>query len=107
MSQPDNNSDNIDALPVDQNSPSHTDIQIVDSLFKQKHSTIQKMLAGTQDILIVGFIFLLFSIPQSDELLKKVLPVTEKSPYILLGVKKLIFMFVYFVVKNMYLVRKK
>ena len=32
---------------------------------------IQKLLSGTKDVLIIGFIFLLFSLPQFDELLKK------------------------------------
>lgn len=103
----DNNSDSIDALPTDQNNPTHTEIQIVEQLFKQKHNTIQKFLGGTKDVLVVGFIFLLFSLPQFDELLKKVLPSTEKSPYILVAIKAVLFAFVYFLVKNIYLVRKR
>jgi hypothetical protein len=103
----DSNSDNIDALPTDQNNPSHTEIQIVDTLFKQKHNTVQKLLSGTKDVLVVGFIFLLFSLPQFDELLKKLIPATEKSPYILVGVKAVLFAFAYFLVKNLYLVRKR
>jgi hypothetical protein len=103
----DSNSDSIDALPTDQNNPSHAEIQIVDTLFKQKHNTVQKLLSGTKDVLIIGFIFLLFSLPQFDDLLKKLIPATEKSLYILVGVKAVLFAFVYFLVKNLYLVRKR
>jgi hypothetical protein len=103
----DTNSDSIDTLPTDQNNPSHAEIQIVDSLFKQKHNTVQKLLGGTKDVLIVGFIFLLFSLPQFDDLVKKFIPTTEKSPYILVGVKAVLFAFVYFLVKNLNLVRKR
>lgn len=99
--------DNIDTLPTDQNSPSHAEIQIVDQLFKQKHNTIHKILEGTKDIVVVGFIFLLFSLPQLDDILKKLIPATEKSSYVLIAVKALFFMFVYFLVKNLYLVRKR
>ena len=103
----DPNSDNIDILPTDQNNPSHSEIQIVDTLFKQKHNTVQRLLSGTKDVLVIGFIFLLFSLPQFDELLKKLIPVTENSPYLFVGVKAVLFAFVYFLVKNLYLVRKR
>lgn len=103
----DTNSDSIDALPTDQNNPSHAEIQIVDSLFKQKHGTVQKILSGTKDVLVIAFIFLLFSLPQFDDLLKKFIPAAENSAYILIAVKSVLFAFVYFLVKNVYLVRKR
>jgi len=103
----DNNSDIIDSLPTDQNNPTHSEIQIVDQLFKQKHSTVQKILQGTKDVLIIGFIFILFSVPQFDELLKKIVPSTQTSPYILVIVKAILFSFMYFLVKNLYLVKKR
>lgn len=103
----DKNSDSIDALPTDQNNPTHSEIQIVDQLFKQSHGTVQKILRGTKDVLVVALIFLLFSLPQFDELLKKFVPSAEKSLYILIGVKAILFAFVYFIVKNVYLVRKQ
>lgn len=103
----DNNSDNIDALPTDQNNPTHAEIQIIDQLFKQKHNTIQKILGGTKDVLIIAFIFLLFSLPQFDEFLKRIIPTTEKSLYIFIAVKTVLFAFMYFLVKNLYLVRKR
>lgn len=102
----DNNSDSIDTLPTDQNMPSHSEIQIVDTIFKQ-NGTVQKFLSGTKDVLVLGFIFLIFCLPQFDDLVKRLVPSTEKSPYIFMGFKTLIFMFVYFIVKNIYLVRKK
>lgn len=103
----DNNSDSIDALPTDQNNPTHAEIQIIDQLFKQKHSIVQKILSGTKDVLVIGFVFLLFSLPQFDEFLKKLIPTTENSPYILVAIKAVLFAFVYFLVKNLYLVRKR
>ena len=116
MSKPQNNSpvvtfdvpaDSIDTLPTDQNMPTHKEILIVDTLFKEKHTLIQTILNGTKDVLIVGFIFILLSIPQTDDFIRKFISSTQNSPYILLFVKTLIFMVCYFVVKNIYLVRKK
>lgn len=99
--------DPIENLPTDKTVPSHTEIQIVDTLFKQKQTTIQNMLAGTKDVLIVGFVFAILSIPQIDPLITKLVPITATSPYIMLLVKTLIMMIVYFVLKNLYLVRNK
>lgn len=106
MSNIDNNSDLIDSLPTDENNPTHSEIQIVDSLFKQQHTTVQKILLRSKDVIIVGFLFVLFSLPQIDEFIKKFAPSTETSVYIFIFVKTLLFMFSYFVLKNMYLVRK-
>lgn len=102
----DNNSDFLDSLPTDKNTPSHTEVQIVDSLFKKQHTVVQKILAGSKDVILVGFLFLVFSLPYIDDLVKKFAPSTETSVYIFIFVKTLFFMFAYFLLKNMYLVRK-
>ncbi len=101
-----NNEDPIDALPVDQNPPSQSEIQILDTLFKQTHTTTRKIFEGTKDVMLVGFLYILFSLPQIDTFVYKIAPSSQASPYILLFVKSLIYMLVYFVIKYMYLVRK-
>lgn len=106
MATYDTNSDIIDSLPVDQNIPTHGEIQIVDSIFKQKYSTIQKLLNGLKDILIIGFLFLVCSIPQLEGVIKHFAPSSENSVYIMILIKTFIFMFLYFIVKNIYLIRK-
>ena len=102
----DNYSDRIEGLPTDKNLPTHAEIQIVDALFKQKHTLVQTMLLGMKDVLMVGLLFILFSLPQIDEVIVRFAPATSTSSYILVGVKTVLFMFAYFVVKNSYLVRK-
>ena len=97
--------DPIDSLPTDNNAPTQTEAFVTDTLFKQQQ-TVNKFLDRVKDVLIVGFIFILFSLKQVDELICKVVPACEKSPYILLGIKTLFFMLAYFIVKNIYLVRK-
>lgn len=101
-----NSSDFIESLPTDKNPPTHTEIQIVDSLFKQQHTIIQKILVESKDVILVGFLFLLFSFPQIDDLIRKYIPSTETSIYIFIFSKTLLFMACYFLIKNMYLVRK-
>lgn len=100
-------SDSIDNLPTDKNAPTHSEIEIVDTLFKEKQTTVQKLLEGTKDVLVLGFLFILFSLPQCDDIVYKFVPSAISSPYILVVVKAVAFMFIYFLIKNLYLVRKK
>lgn len=98
--------DSIYTLRTDQSEPTPAEAQIVETLFKHQHTTIQKLLMGTQDVMIVGLLFILFSFPQLDEFIIKLFPTGSKSQYILLGIKTICFMGSYFLLKNMYLVRK-
>jgi uncharacterized membrane protein YqhA len=98
--------DSIHTLPTDKSELSQPEIQIVETLFKHQHTTIQKMLMGTQDVILVGLLFILFAFPQLDEFIIKLFPTSATSQYILLGIKTAGFMLSYFVLKNIYLVRK-
>lgn len=98
--------DSLDSLPVDQNVPSPNEVHILDTLFKKKHSVVQKILLETKDVMLVGFLFIIFSLPQVDEIIKKLIPMTNTSVYIAVLVKSVGFMILYFLVKNLYLVRK-
>lgn len=97
--------DSIDTLPVDKNTPSATELQLINTVFREQ-PMMQKLLDGTKDILVLGLLFIGFSLPQVDEAIQKVVPSTRSSPYILLMVKAMLFMFIFFIIKNMYLVRK-
>ena len=101
-----NTGDYIDQLPSDVSVPSHNEIKIIDQLFQQKKSMLDRILHQTKDIIILAGLFILFSLPFVDNLIKQVVTVTTKSQYILIGVKSLIFVIIYFIIKNLYLVRK-
>ena len=99
--------DIIEQLPVDTSVPSHNEIRITDQLFQQKKSIFDKILHNTKDILIIGGLFIVFSLPFVDNLITKFITVAGSSPYILIGVKTLLFVFSYFIIKNLYLARKR
>ena len=110
MSQPGvhhTDADVIENLPVDQSIPSHNELRIVDTLFKQKMTFMQRLFASTKDILLLGILFIIFSLPQVDSLLRKFIPIAERSSIVLVLIKTCLFMIIYYVIKNMYLVRKK
>jgi hypothetical protein len=106
-SQPETASgDSIDTLPTDQTVPSHNEIQMVENLFKQKQSTVQKLLSGAKEFVLLLLLFIVFSLPQLDSILRKIISMAE-SPYMLIAIKGVLFVVVYFLIKNLYLVRKK
>jgi hypothetical protein len=99
--------DVIEQLPADTSVPSYNEIRIVDQLFQQKKGIFDRILGQTKDIVILGGLFIVFSLPFIDDLIKKFVTAAGTSPYILIGIKALLFVFSYFIIKNLYLARKK
>jgi hypothetical protein len=69
--------DPITNLPMDQSQPSQNEIQIVDTLFTKHRSTMDKIVLEAKDSLLIGLLFVVFSLPIVDNLLRKMLPITE------------------------------
>ena len=99
--------DMIEQLPTDQTVPSHNEIRIVDTLFQKKKGIIDRVLKNTKDVLILGILFMVFSLPLLDNLIKSFINLAEKSEYILVGIKAILFMISYFIINNVYLIRRK
>lgn len=100
-------SDEIKKLPTDQSLPSPNEVQILNTLFQHKYSAVQKIMSQTKDVLLIGLLYILFSLPQIDDMIRKLIPVTTSSIYMLIFVKALLFMLIYFIIKNLYLVKKQ
>jgi hypothetical protein len=99
-------SDDINVLPFDQSNPTDTEMQIANSLFKENYSNVEKIMFGLKDVFVIGILFFVFSLPQLDEMIKGFYPYTATSVYALMFAKAILFMVAYFVIKNMYLVKK-
>lgn len=99
-------SDDIAQLPYDQNKPTETEIQIMNALFKENHSNIEKLFHGLKDVALIGVLFFIISLPQINNQIQSFYPYTGTSPYIMSFAKACLFMILYFIIKNMYLVRK-
>jgi hypothetical protein len=99
--------DEISALPTNQNQPSHNELKIVDTLFKHHSNTITSITKEFKDSLILGLLFIFFSLPQVDELFKKYISITKNSMYMLLLVKAIFFIFAFWIIKNFNLLKKK
>ena len=99
--------DDIKMLPVDKNPPSVNEIHLVNSLFtEQNKGILNTVLVEGKDAILVGLLFVLFSLPQVDELLFKLIPSSRNSIYILLGVKAILITILWWIIKYFYLSRK-
>lgn len=102
----DQNADSIATLPTNQVQPSHNELKIVDTLFKSHGGTMNKIFAEVQDAILIGILFIVVSLPQTDDLLKRLLPMTQNSPYILMLTKAIALIILYWLLKNLWLAKK-
>ena len=103
----DNNADRIDVLPTNQTQPSHNELQIVDTLFKNHGAEVNSIVNESKEAMLIGILFILFSLPQVSDLIQKFLPISRDSFYFLLLAKALMLMLVYWLIKNFWLSRKQ
>lgn len=101
------NSDSIDKLPTDDNVVSHSELQLANVLFKEKQNFLSKVISGTKDVLFVIGLYLIFCMPQIDDLIKKFFPSSMNSIYIFSGIKAFLFGFSFFLIQNIHSVYKK
>ena len=99
-------SDLIDDLPADQTLPSNNELQLANALFRDKQRSFNQIVNNSKDVLIVGVLFIIFSLPQTNELLHRFVPSSATSLYSEILLKALACMFVFFLIKNLYLVKK-
>ena len=99
--------DPIDKLPMDQSQPTHKELQIVDTLFTKHKGTVSVIVQEAKDSVIVGLLFIVFSLPPIENLIRRFLPITDKSIYIRIGIKALIVASLFWLIKHFYLSRKK
>jgi hypothetical protein len=100
------NSDNISELPIDKIQPSGDELEIVNTLFKNHNKTMMNIFNEIKDTLLIGLLFIVFTLPQLDVLLNKFIPITQTSVYILTIIKMTMVMILYWIIKYFYLSRK-
>ena len=99
--------DYLEQLPTDNQTPTNDEIHVIDTIFKKETTTMQKILIELREALIVGVLFIILCLPQVDEWIKKIVKAADASPYILILLKACIFIFLFYAIKNLYIVRNK
>lgn len=102
-----NNSDLIEILPVDKTQPTHDELNVINTLFKTHNNTMNILFDEVKETFIVGILFLVFSIPQIDDLIKKFIPITNNSIFILIIIKSLFVMLIFWILKHFKFILKK
>ena len=98
--------DNINTLPTDKNNPSEVDQNIANTIFGENLSITQKLVKEGKDMFIIGLLFVVFSLPQLDDIIKKFIPITVNSIYMLILIKAILLMVIFWLIKHFYLSRK-
>lgn len=94
-------------LPVDKHQPSSSEVQIMNSLFQPRNIPLIKAVGGEfKEAALGGLIFFILSLPIVDGMICKFITAAS-SPYILLGIKSLLFIFIYWIINHFYLAKKK
>jgi len=100
-------SDNLKSLPTNKNKISDTDINLSNSLFGPHNRELKDTLVEeSRDILVLGLLFIIFSLNQVDDIIKKFVPITSNSQYFLILGKAILVMILYWLIKHFYLSQK-
>lgn len=97
--------DVITNLPTDGSMPSHEELQIINSIFRENKATKGRLFSEAKEGVILIMLFIILSIEPVDKLLKKIIPIASSSPYILILIKGIILAVVFYMIKNLYLVK--
>jgi hypothetical protein len=101
--QNDNNADIITNLPTNNNQPLHNELKIIDLLFENKGNAM--LIKEISKLFLLAILYVLFSFPNIDNIITKMIPQTKKSVYILLGIKTISFVVIYWLIINFWLSR--
>ena len=91
--------DNIKNLPTNTDTINDLDLQIVNNLFVSKSNIKENVFKAGKELIIISIIFIIFSLPQTDNLLKKLIPITNNYIYNILF-KTILFLIFYFFLKH-------
>jgi len=102
------NYDMIANLPIDKSIPTESELMMLNTLFKEKEkkSVVRSVVNEAYEPFFVGILFVLLSIPQLDDLIKKNIQITQNSIYFLLLFKMFIIMILFWIIKHFHLCKK-
>lgn len=88
--------DEIESLPNTKTNITVDEINIMNTFF----SNNDKLINDIKEMILLLVLYIIFSINAVDILIKKFIPITNNSIYILYTIKGLIFVISYFLIKN-------
>jgi len=98
--------DFLNSLPTNNVQPSTTEMSVIEKLFETHKDTAKNVVKDFKNEFIVGIVVFALLLPQTDALLLKYVPYTQKSPYILMILKVLIFVLLSWLIRNFWLLKE-
>jgi len=99
------NGDPIARLPTDASMPSHDELQIINTIFRENKAANGRIFEEAKEAIILVVLFIILSIEPVDKTLKKFIPAANNT-YVLILIKGIILGVAFYAIKNLYLVRK-
>ena len=101
--------DSIINLPINNQPPSNHELKVVKELFEdpEHQETINTSVNELKDYILAGILFLIFSLKALDNLLKNNVAIFENSEIILVLFKALLFIIIFYVIRNFVLAFKQ
>jgi hypothetical protein len=93
--------DYIYDLPVDKHKQQNeVEIELLRTLFKKNQSFFTVVLKESYESFLVALLFLLFTIPYTENIIKSIFPVTENLTVLLIVIKFICVMIAYWIMKQ-------
>lgn len=99
------NGDLIETLPIAKQSHTEEQLKVANMIFKEDPSTISVIGRELKDGIIISILFIIFSSVQVDELIKRAIP-NSNNMFVLLGVKCIAVVILFYIFKNFHFSRK-
>jgi hypothetical protein len=100
-----NYQDTIEKLPVEETTPNQEQLALAMSIFDYEKE-MNCVLSEFKESVIIVILFIIFSLPQLDEMLKKYIP-PLKNQVFLVGFKCTCVIFLYYMFKNYQVIKQK
>ena len=97
--------DTIQSLPVEETLADPGQVGFAKSIFEdpKKQSAIYSEFS---DSIILVFLFVIFNSEKADNLIRQYVPITRNSNVYLVALKCVLFVFLFYIIKNFQLIRK-
>mgnify|MGYP003981706667 CR=1 FL=1 len=92
--------DSINKLPTDKSTINHDEIKIVDKIFKENENKISNIMNDFRDAILGAVLYIILSMPMVDSLLKSFIPIANNSPIFLMIFKAILFVFLFYFIRN-------
>jgi hypothetical protein len=92
------NHDLIIELPTDESDIVENELQVLNMIFKENPNTFKAIFKEVYDSIIVAILFIIFSLPYTDNIINSILPITNNYSFLIV-IKAIFVMFLFWFIK--------